>query len=38
MFERLRALHDAGRLSPAQLATAVTRWWITADQADEITA
>lgn len=37
MFERLQALHVAGRLSPAQLATAVTRGWITGQQADEIT-
>lgn len=36
MFERLKALHAAGRLTPAQLAAAVTRGWITQDQADEI--
>ena len=38
MFERLKTLHDAGRLTATQLATAVTRGWITQDQADEITA
>lgn len=38
MFERLQSLYLAGRIGRAQLATAVTRGWITADQADEIAA
>ncbi len=37
MFDRLKALYDTGRLTDAQLAAAVTRGWITQDQADQIT-
>jgi hypothetical protein len=36
MFERLRTLHDAGRLTHAQIEGAVTRGWITPEQAAEI--
>ena len=38
MFERLRALYEAGRLTEAQLDAAVARGWITREQADEIIA
>ena len=37
MFERLKKLYDAGRLSKAGLAKAVQRDWITAEEYDEIT-
>lgn len=36
MFDRLKALYDAGRLTSTQLAAAVTRGWISQDQADLI--
>ena len=38
MFERLKSLHHAGRLTEAQLAAAVARGWITPEQAAEIVA
>ena len=38
MFERLKALHDTGRLTDAQINAAVTRGWITDAQAAEILA
>ncbi len=37
MFDRLKRLYDAGRLSDDGLAAAVTRGWITEDQQQEIT-
>jgi uncharacterized XkdX family phage protein len=37
MFERLKRLYDAGRLSKAGLAKAVQRDWITAEEYEEIT-
>ncbi len=37
MFERLKALYDAGRIDTARLAIAVTKNWITQEQYDEIT-
>lgn len=38
MLDRLTALWAAGRLTEAQLAAAVTRGWITPEQADGIRA
>ena len=38
MYETLRRLYRAGRLTEAQLDTAVTRGWITAEQRDQIIA
>ena len=37
MFLRLKRLFDAGRLTADGIAAAVTRGWITAAQAEEIT-
>jgi len=37
MFDRLKALYDAGRLSEAQLGAAVIRGWISQEQSDQIT-
>lgn len=36
MYERLRALYHAGRLDDAGLDAAVTRGWISVEQATEI--
>lgn len=38
MYERLKALYRAGRLTDAQLADAVKRGWITEEQRVEIAA
>ena len=36
MFERLKTLYDAGRITGDGIANAVTRGWITQVQADDI--
>ena len=36
LFARLKTLYDAGRLTEAGLATAVSRGWITEEEKDEI--
>lgn len=36
MLERLTALYAAGRITPAQVESAVDRGWITAEQAAAI--
>ena len=36
MFENLKRLYDAGRLTAQGLQSAVARKWITAEQAEEI--
>lgn len=38
MYERLKAMYLDGRLNDAGLNNAVTKGWITQDQADEIRA
>ncbi len=38
MYDRLRQLYQQGRLTDAGLATAVSRGWITQEQADAIKA
>ncbi|MBQ8143643.1 MAG: XkdX family protein [Butyricicoccus sp.] len=38
MFLRLKRLYEAGRLTADGIAAAVKRGWITAAQAEEITA
>lgn len=36
MFERLKRLYNAGKLDAAAIMNAVTRGWITAEQANQI--
>ena len=36
MFDRLKTLYDAGRITGDGIANAVTRGWITQVQADDI--
>jgi uncharacterized protein YciI len=36
MFERLKALYNSGRLSASGIQNAVTKGWLTQEQANEI--
>lgn len=36
MFERLKRLYDTGKLNEQGILNAVTKGWITAEQAEEI--